>query len=259
MSLEYEALNDLSPIVVDIETCGLPNAADFLEPIPDAVPDDSPIEADKRLTDPAKIAADLDRKRAARDEQNREAQAKVERQRATQIEKCALDWNVGRIAAIGWWTEKDGAWADVCTTESIEAAALEHFWQRARQRTIVGFNVKGFDLRFMVQRSRYLGIPHPTLNFSKYDRKGIADLYLDLTFGDGTYDSGPMRRTLKAFARRFGLPVDDAINGAEIPALVAAGEWEKVAAHVTSDVALTVALARKLGVVKAAPELAGVL
>lgn len=256
MGMEYESLNDLSPIVVDIETCGLPNAADFLEAIPDAVPDDSPIEADKRLTDPVKIAADLEKKRAAREEANREAQAKVERQRVAQLEKCALDWNVGRIVALGYWTEQGGAGARVIANEDREAVVLRDFWQMARQRTIVGFNVKSFDIRFMVQRSRYLGIPHPQIDFSKYSRKGVHDLYLDLTFGDGTYDTGAMRRTLKAFARRFGIPVQDDINGAEIPALVAAGEWEKVAAHVTSDVELTVALARRLGVVKAAESVA---
>ena len=42
--------------------------------------------------------------------------------------------------------------------------------------------------------------------------------------------------------------------GAIVPALVAAGEWEKVVAHVTSDLHLTVALARRLGIVQ--PELA---
>ena len=75
-----------------------------------------------------------------------------------------------------------------------------------------------------------------------------------LTFGDGTYDQGAMRRTLHAFCWRFGLPVTDDISGKDIPALVAAGEWDKVLAHVISDVDLTVALARRLGVLNAVPE-----
>jgi hypothetical protein len=212
---------DVSPIVVDIETCGLPNAADFLEPV----------QPDARLKDPAKIAADIEEKTAAR------------------VNKLALDWNVGRIAAVAWWTEEFGTTVRVCRDEIAEATALMEFWRECRHRTIVGFNVKGFDLKFMTQRSRYLGVPYPVLDLGKYGRKGITDLYLDLTFGDGTYDQGCMRRTLKAFSKRFGLALTDDINGAEIPALVAAGEWEKVEAHVTADVALTVALARKLGIV----------
>lgn len=216
---------DISPIIIDIETCGLENAADYLEPV----------QPDKRLTDPAKIAADITAKEAAR------------------WEKLALDWNVGRVATVGYWTEQTGVCVFPCQDENFEANALEEFWYQSKHRTIVGFNIKGFDLKFMIQRSRYLGINYPMLDLGKYTRKGIVDLFSELTFNDGMYDQGAMRRTLKAFARRFGLPVNDDIAGAEIPALVAAGEWEKVIAHVTSDVELTLALARKLRVIESEP------
>jgi hypothetical protein len=214
---------DTSPIVVDIETAGLLNAADYLEPVtPDA-----------RLKDPDKIAADIESKTQAR------------------LEKLGLDWNVGRIVALGSWTEDGELRADASYTEEHEAAVLAGFWDRARHRTIVGFNVKGFDLKFMVQRSRYLGIAYPDLELGRYGRSSITDLYQMLTFGDGTYDQGAMRRTLGAFCRRFGIPVTDTISGKDVGALVAAGEWASVLAHVTSDVTLTLALARRLGVVKA--------
>ena len=240
---------DVSPIVFDLETCGLPNAEDFLEPIPDAVLDDWPVEADARLKDPVKIAENIDLKRLAQAGRNAAAVAKVEQTRAAREDKLALDWNVGRIAALGWWTEQDGIQARACPAEPYERNFLNEFWAAARHRTLVGFNIKGFDLRFLVQRSRYLGVPYPQLDFSKYSRKGIEDLYLMLTFGDGTYDQGAMRRTLHAFAKRFGIPVTDSIAGKEIPALVAAGKWEAVLSHVTSDVELTVALARRLEVI----------
>jgi hypothetical protein len=214
---------DISPIVLDIETAGLPNAADFLEPVQPA----------KNLVDPEKIKADIEKRTAERNE------------------KLALDWNVGRIVAIGWWSEREGTNVLACEDEMSERRALGAVWSACRHRTIVGFNVKGFDLKFMTQRSRYLGVPHPILDFSKYSRRGITDLFLDLTFSDGTYDQGAMRRTLHAFCRRFGIPVEDAISGADVPRLVAAGEWDAVRAHVFSDVQLTVALARKLGVVSA--------
>jgi predicted PolB exonuclease-like 3'-5' exonuclease len=216
---------NVSPIVCDIETAGLPNAADYLEPVtPDA-----------RLKDPEKIKADISDKEQAR--------------RA----KLALDWNVGRIVAIGWWTEEQGTHGMVCRDELEERIALTSFWEASRHRTIVGFNLKGFDLRFMVQRSRYLRVPHPILDFSKYSRRGVTDLFIDLTFGDGTYDQGAMKRTLKAFARRFGIDCEDVIDGKEIPALVAAGEWNQVAAHCKSDVELTVALAQRLGIIQEIP------
>ena len=216
--LDYSGV---TPIVFDVETCGLPNAEFFLEPVQPA----------KNLVDPVKVSADIEKRTAERNE------------------RVALDWNVGRIVAIGWWTEESGLIAHVCPTEADETAAIEAFWLTARHRTLVGYNIKGFDLRFLVQRSRYLGIAYPWLNFSKYDRKGVADLYLDLTFGDGTYDQGAMRRTLHAFARRFGIAVEDEVHGKDIPALVEAGQWDDVRNHLMSDVALTLALARKLGVI----------
>lgn len=213
--------SDYGPIVVDIETCGLPNAAEFLEPV----------QAAKNLKDPEKIRADIEQRTQER------------------VEKLALDWNVGRIAALAWWTEEHGVCVKTCENEAREASAITAFWLLAQRRTIVGFNVKGFDLKFMVQRSRLLSLSHPVLDFSKYSRRGITDLYLDLTFGDGTYDQGCMRRTLKAFAKRFGIPATDTIDGKDIPALVAAGKWDSVVAHVESDIQATVALARRLGAV----------
>ena len=224
MGYNDDMLPDISPIMVDIETCGLPNAADFLEPV----------QASKNLVDPAKITADIEKRTQERDE------------------KLALDWNVGRIVAIGWWTATAGVGTALCLNEADEARALRAFWESSKRRTIIGFNVKGFDLKFMIQRSRYLGLDYPLLDLGKYTRKGIVDLFSELTFNDGTYDQGAMRRTLKAFCKRFGIPVDDTVNGADVPTLVAAGEWDKVKAHVTSDIDLTLALAQRLGVVRIA-------
>lgn len=216
---------NVTPIVCDIETAGLPNAADFLEPV----------QAAKNLKDPAKIQADIEQRTAER------------------LEKLALDHNVGRIVALGWWTEETGTTVRLCPDEIAEGEALCEFWDESRHRTIVGFNLKGFDLRFMVQRSRYLRVPHPILDFSKYSRKGVTDLFIDLTFGDGTYDQGAMKRTLKAFCKRFGISVDDPISGADVPALVAAEQWGDVAMHCRSDVDLTVQLACRLGIVREIP------
>ena len=126
MGMEYDSMADISPIVVDIETCGLPNATDFLEPVtPDA-----------RLKDPLKIIEDIAAKTAARDG------------------KTALDWNVGRIVAIAWWTTKAGTQVYLGKDEHSEATALMLFWREAKGRTIITFNGRGFDLPFMIQRSR---------------------------------------------------------------------------------------------------------
>lgn len=213
-----------SAIVVDIETVGIPDAALYLEPV----------QQDKRLTDPIKIEWDIKVKTAE------------------QLASCSLDWNVGRIAAIGVSVDGGPVQAWACPDEDTEAEAIKAFWVFARHKTIVGFNVKAFDLRFLIRRSQLLGLKYPDLDMGKYTKRGIVDLYQELTFYDGLYDKGAMRRNLKSFCRRFGIPVNDDINGADIPALVEAGAWDQVLVHVRSDVTMTAALAQKLGVIRPA-------
>jgi DNA polymerase elongation subunit (family B) len=217
---------DVSPVIVDIETVGLPNAADYLEPP----------TPDSRLKDPDKVAADIQAKTEARNQ------------------KYGLDWNVGRIVAIGAWVDGSDIVTHICPNEAAEKRALELFWEVARRRTIITFNGRNFDLPFMAQRSRYLGIPHPTLDLRPYEGgRGNIDLWLELTFG--RKETPCMRTTLGAFCKRFGIEHDDSISGKDIGALVAAGEWEKVEAHVKADVLATVALARRLRIIQQAPEL----
>lgn len=216
---------NVSPIVVDIETIGIANAADFLEPV----------SAAKNLVDPVKIQADIAKRTEERDA------------------KIALDWNVGRIAALGWWTEDDGLIVRTCPNEADEASALMDFWRESRHRSIIGYNVKGFDLKFMVQRSRLLSLAHPVLDLGRYSKQGIVDLYLELTFNDPMSEAC-MRRSLHAFCRRFGIPVHDEIQGKDIPALIAAGDWESVTSHLVSDVMLTCELARKLHLIALMPQ-----
>ena len=213
---------DTSPIVIDVETAPLPNAADYFEPV----------EADSRLVDPVKIAASLAGKTAA------------------QQDKAGLDWNTGRIVALGWWTAEGGVHSRTCPSEADERAFISELWQIARQRTIVTYNGRAFDLPYLIQRSRYLGIAHPTLDLRPYGGgQGNLDLYLELTFG--RREGLCMRQTLGAFCRRFGIPHDDTVQGKDIAGLVTAGDWAAIAGHVQADVMATVALARRLGVIAA--------
>src|SRR5688572_20681392 len=124
------------PIVFDLETAPLENAADYLDPV----------KPDGRLTDAKKIEADIIEKAQAR------------------LGRCALDYNVGRIVALGYWTEKSGTVATVCKDWEDERLVLGEFWRRTRGKPIIGFNAKGFDCRYLIQRSRYLSVPYPQLD-----------------------------------------------------------------------------------------------
>ncbi len=230
-------LSDLSPIVVDIETAPLPNVRDFLEP-----PDLSDISAPSNYVKPEAISGYIEREKAKR-------LADYERDCTS---KAALDFNLARIVALGVWTEPHGAYTAVCKTEQDERIALRLFWEQARQRQIVGYYIRNFDLPMLIQRSRYLDVKAPALDLGRYARNAsVLDLFDVLTFNDMRADS-LMPRTVHAFCKRFGIPVTDPIKGSEIPALVAAGEWDKVQSHCASDVALEVALGKQIGAIYSA-------
>lgn len=215
-------MTDITPIIVDIETAPHPDAARYLEPV----------QAARNLKDPEKVKADIETRTKEREE------------------RLGLDWNVGRIVAIGTWTAQDEFMSVSCQDEEWEAAALSAFWEIAKSRTIIGFNCKSFDLPYLIQRSRLLGVRAPWLDLGKYTQKGVIDLFLELTFSQGTYDQGAMRRTLRAFATRFGVDVPDETSGKDVAAMVEAGDWAGIKAHCLADVEMTLGLARKLGHVR---------
>ncbi len=227
---------DVSPIIIDLETAPLDNARDYIDP-----PSLDDITAPANYKDPVKIAEFIE-------------DAKVKKLAAFDKDctsKAALDFNCARIVAIGFWTESHKPTALLCKTADDERAALDEVWEYCQHRTVVGFRVREFDVPLMIQRSRYLRLAHPMPDLGRYARNSsICDLYDLLTFNDIRAET-VMRRSLKSFARRFGLPVSDAVDGKEIPALVADGQWEQIESHVLSDIRLTLALAQRLGVVRA--------
>jgi hypothetical protein len=229
---------DLSPLVFDLESAPLPNVRDYVDP-----PDVSNIKAPGNYKKADAIEAYIA-------EEKVERLAKFERDC---VEKAALDFNTARIVALG--VSVNGAsTARVIRDEYEEAQALEGFWAVGRHLLLVGFRVREFDLPLMIQRSRYLGVQAPSIDLGRYARNStVCDLYDLLTFNDLRAEA-LMKRSLTSFCRRFGIPVDDAVSGADVPALVAAGEWDAVKAHCISDVQLTVALAQRLRVLRPAQE-----
>lgn len=232
MSFNFDELR--RPIIVDIETCAHPCAGDFIEPL-----DLASIKAAGNLKDPEKIAADIAK---------RTADAKAEH--ATKIARAALDWNLSRIVALAWSTDAgETVTVRPCANEEEEALALIAFWDAAEGRRVLGFSVRTFDVPTLIQRSRLLNVAHRDVNLARFGKGSVIDLRDVLTFDDARYES-LMPRSLKSFCRRFGLEVTDPINGKDIGQLMAAGDWEGVISHVTSDVKLTAALARRVGVLQ---------
>jgi hypothetical protein len=225
------------PIVFDLETYPLADVRQYVDP-----PRLDNITAPKNYKKPEAIAEYI----AA------EAEQRTADYEDSLVSKAALDINTARIACIGWQI-MDGISDIECIapqSDLEEAQLLSVFWQMAVSRPLIGFRIREFDLPMLIQRSRYLGVRPLDLDLGRYARSEvIRDLYDVLTFNDMRATS-LMRRGLKSFARRFGITVDDETDGADVPALIAAGNLEAVCAHCTSDVRLTVALAQRVGVLR---------
>lgn len=211
--------------ILDLETIGLPDAKEFAEPV----------SAPSNYKDEAKIAAYIAEKQAE------------------QIARASLDLDLCQIVAIGLMPEGSSTVeVNLARTPDEEAEMLTVVWDallKIQHPVIIGFNSLGFDLPVLMRRSQYLGVSYPKLLLDKY-RTPHIDLMQHLTW-NGLVKA----RGLKFYCKRFGIPVHDEVAGVEIPALVAAGEWNKVIAHCESDVRLTAALASRLGLFSVQPEL----
>ena len=213
--------------VLDIETVASPEAESFLDPV----------KAPANYKDEAKIAA-----------------YKTEKL-AELVSKAALEADLCEVVAVGWWLERDGDAPTSYTRADMKEedllfsawAAIESADADASVRTVVGFNCLGFDLPVLIRRSQLLAVPHPFINMDRY-RTPHIDLIERLTFnGKLTY------RSLAFYCRRFGMPCQDTIAGAEIGALVAANDWAGVKAHNLADVDKTARLAHRLAYLKTVP------
>jgi predicted PolB exonuclease-like 3'-5' exonuclease len=157
--------------------------------------------------------------------------------------------------ALGW--TRNGTDSDVAAfkTEDDERLGITGFWAAYKAEDkhaprLCGFNAYQFDLPFLIQRSRYLGIAVPPVDRRKYDNRDLVDLFQLLTFDNQQGVTAIMPRSLKSFCRRFGIEMDDTQTaGKDIAALIAADNWAAVEAHCASDVAATYALAKRMGVV----------
>jgi hypothetical protein len=176
--------------------------------------------------------------------------AQIAEKRAKALADAALDPDLCRIVAIGaWWDEDDQPRLELCEDEEQERDSLYTFWHIYRQRrhehphtVIVGSNCLGFDLPIMVRRSLYLQVEVPLLDRGKYRHRDVIDLQSLLCDDDRL-----AWRSLDYYCRRFALDVpQDLIDGAQIPALVAAGEWDKVREHLRCDLVKTRALALRV-------------
>ena len=191
--------------VADIETIPNIDAVDFL---------DEPT-ADKRFTDPLKIAADIAKKKA----------------KATG--DMGLNPNFGRIAAICYaeWQyvecEEEGVVERKLATsnhhmeeatDEQERAVLIGFWEKVvRGGRLVTFNGIGFDIPFILRRSWLLDVrPTVTFDTSPYKCASGEGNHVDVM---AVLNQGDMKRRggLDLYARlKLGKSKTEGMDGAQV-------------------------------------------
>lgn len=204
-------------IVFDIETGPLARAE--IEPL---CPE---FEAPSNYANPDKIAA------------------YVEAKREEWFSRAALSALTGRVLAIGYQAG-DGFG---CFATGDEGEDIAGFWDLmtdngAITNRIVGFNILGFDIPFLVRRSWKLGIPVPYSLFrGRWANEALIDL-MDV-WKCGCRDQSV---SLRALARFLGVG-DKTGQGKDFADLLER-DREAALAYLENDVRLTARCAAALGI-----------
>jgi len=226
-------------IVFDIETGPLP-----LEELRASLPpfDESGVKVGN-LKDPDKIKAKIEEARVAHEEEF--------------IARAALSPLTGRIICVGYMsTDKQATVIDAGEKNGDgEVEILENFWRRYRmcrqeKRMLVGHNIAGFDVPFLVRRSWLFDVEVPASVFER-------GRYLDsLVFADtmslwqcGTRDAWVKLETLSKAFGGTGKPVDE--DGGKVDGSMFADLWRtdrpKAEAYLRNDLEMTARVAQRMG------------
>lgn len=177
----------------------------------------------RNLKDPEKIKADvLEKEQAWRD-------------------RAALSPLTGQILVIGLMESSDGFQAIL---EGDELLTLPLFWWHwAKGGKFVGFNIKDFDMRFIVTRSRLRSIPVPR---DLFEGRWWATRIVDLMEVFCCYSRDTAGYSLNAICKAMGLGEKNG-NGKDFARLYAE-DREKALEYLRQDLALSAALAKRLGI-----------
>lgn len=169
---------------------------------------------------------------------------------------AALKSHTGTVLVIG---RGDMALNKVTIHEQLtdEADLLADCWKWMRgcidrAETMVGFNIFGYDLPFMIQRSWFLGVDIPAMLFARSGRYvNWNPLFVDLmvVYGCGQ----PFAINQDDLCKAFDLPTKpDGLTGADFARLYTSGqpgEREKALDYLKHDIRSVMQIATRMGVV----------
>lgn len=214
------------------------------------------------IKDAAKIAEKI---AAAREAHAAEVAGHGERVKNARIDhavelrsRAALSALTGQVLAIGYHAPtSEGQPVKIDGAGMDERTLIDRFWNkytecRDKQRSIIGFNLAGFDVPFLVRRSWLLGLEPPEVVFD-LNRRYLDRTFIDLmqVWGCGIYGDRVKLDTLAKALKVGGKPVDG--NGQAVTGAMFAELWKSdraaAEAYLANDLRMTAAVARKLGVI----------
>ncbi len=193
-----------------------------------------------------KRASILDAAWTAHEEKVRDHPLAVEKAREEHwekfIEKAALDPIKGRVLAVGFSIGENSNL--LCIDDDMpEDVLLRHVWKDFSidpGEKLIGHNIFGFDLPFLIRRSWLLGVDVPEwIRNGRYWNARFVDTMVEWNFGAGG-SAGFIK--LDALAAAFGIQgKTEGITGADFDRLFHGTEEEKQQAidYLTDDLRIT--------------------
>lgn len=211
----------MSRLILDLATVPLDGAEQWL----------TDVSARSDLVDPAKIAADIAKKKAA------------------QRDSMALDLDLCRVSGIGLcdvtgW-EHGPITVNLFESETQEKTYLAGLHRMLKEADTITFNGISFDLAVLERRMLYCGLPPLGWNLDKF-RSPHVDLLAKLSdYGKRPY------RSLDFYRKRLGWSdLVKPLTGAQEAEVCSTGQWEALEASLRCDVETTKRLAVWMGVLK---------
>ena len=251
-------------LVWDIETGGLDEET-VLRFSPEFTPPPHPGEFDPRsvktgnLKDAAKITAKIEDARAAHADAVANYEMTVASAKAAHLADClanaALSPLTGRVLAIGFQTEKGSAIED---GGGDEEDLLNRFWAMVAKcrafaggpKKMIGVNIFGFDLPFLIRRSWILQVDVPA---SVVTGRYFSPMFIDLceVWLCGQRMGSGISASLDTMARALGVgEKPPGVTGADFARLWngTADERRQAVDYLKNDLAMTGRVAERLGV-----------
>jgi len=220
----------MSAIIFDIETGPLPEE-EFLV----AIPPFDPSTVKTGNLGPEKAKAKIDAARA-------EHEAKA-------VERAALSPLTGRVLAIGYLRDEGAHYLDVETEHKMLSRFWDHYrFVARREDSMVGHNIFGFDLPFLVRRSWVIGLadrmPRNIIEKNRYWSPVFVDTMVRWQLGN--YREYVSLNTLAQAYGVGGKP--DGVSGADFARLLTEDQ-ERAFNYLRNDLDMTFQVALRMGII----------